>query len=50
MTVYHYLLYANIFNEACYFSIFCAVLTHPDQWTIVELQIEKGIHDHVLFR
>ena len=29
-----------------FFSICRAIVTHRDQWTIVELQIEKGIHDH----
>ena len=46
--VYHYILYSNIFCEACFFSICRAIVTHRDKWTIVELQIEKGIHDHGL--
>ena len=25
-----------------YFSICCAIVTHPDQWTITELRIEKA--------
>ena len=26
------------------------VVTHPNQWTISELRIEKGIHDNACFR
>ena len=33
-----------------YFSICCAIGTHPHQWTIVELRIEQGTHDHAWFR
>ena len=32
-----------------YFSICRAFVTHPDQWTIVELRIEKGIYDDASF-
>ena len=33
-----------------YFSICHVIMTHPDQWTLVELRIEKDIHDHAPFR
>ena len=35
------------FVKPVFFSICRAIVTHRDQWTIVELQTEKGIHDHV---
>ena len=25
-----------------YFSICCAIVTHPDQWKLIELRIEKS--------
>ena len=28
-----------------YFSICCAIVTHADQWAIIELRIEKSIHN-----
>ena len=37
MIVYHYILSASIFHEPCCFSICRAIVTHTDQWTIVEL-------------
>ena len=33
-----------------YFSICRAIVTHPDQWAIAELRIEKSIHYHASFR
>ena len=33
-----------------YFSICCAIVTHPDQWTIIELRIEKSIHAQSMHR
>ena len=33
-----------------YFSIGRAIVTHAGQWTIVELRIEKAIHEHASFR
>ena len=33
-----------------YISICYAIVTHPGQCTIIELQIEKSIHDHGSFR
>ena len=27
-----------------YFIIFCASMTHPNQWTIIELRHEERIH------
>ena len=33
-----------------YFSICRAIVTHPNQCTIVELRIEKGIYEHASFR
>ena len=32
------------------FSICREILTHPNKWAIVEMHIEKGIHDHVSFK
>ena len=29
-----------------YFFSCCAIVTHPDQLTIIELRIEKSIHNH----
>ena len=34
---------------ACYFAIYRAIVTHPDQWTIIKLRIEKSIHNHAPF-
>ena len=36
--------------KPAYFYICLAIVTHPDQWTIVALQIEKSVHDHASFR
>ena len=38
------------FIKPVYFFIYCVIVTGLDQWTIVELQIEKGIHYHASFR
>ena len=38
------------FMKSVYFSVCRAIVTHPDQWKIVKLQIEKGIYDHAPFR
>ena len=38
------------FMKPVYFSICCEIVTHPDQWTILELRIEKSIHNHASFR
>ena len=29
-----------------YISICSAIVSHPDQWTIIELRIEESIHNH----
>ena len=28
--------------KAVYFSIYLAIVTHPEKWTIIELRIEKS--------
>ena len=33
-----------------YFFICCAIVTHPYQWTIIELRIEKSIYNNASFR
>ena len=33
-----------------YFYICRAIVTHLDQWIIIELQIEKSIHNNASFR
>ena len=33
-----------------YFPICRAIVTQPDHWAIVELRIEKDIHDYASFR
>ena len=33
-----------------HFSVCRAIMKHPDQWTIVELQIAIGIQGHASFR
>ena len=38
------------FMKPVYFPICCAIVTHPDKWTIIELRIEKSIHCHASFR
>ena len=50
MIAYHYILYANIFHVTCLFFICRAIVKHPDQWTIIEMRIEKSIHNHASFR
>ena len=38
------------FMRPAHLSICREILTHPVQWTIVEPQIKKSIHDHASFR
>ena len=38
------------FMKPAYFSICGAIGTHLDQWTIIELRIEKSIHNHTSLR
>ena len=33
-----------------YFSICCVIVTHPNQWAVIELRIEKGVHENASFR
>ena len=32
------------------FSICRTIVAHPDRWAIIQLRIERGIHDHASFR
>ena len=49
MTVCPYKLYIKTLKPV-YFSICCAIVTHPNQWTVIELRIEKGVHENASFR
>ena len=49
MIAYRYNYTQTSFMKPVYFSICRANVTHSNQWTIVNLRIEKSIDDHVSF-